>query len=177
MRRIILVTAAAAALAAPLLAQDNSDRVGFGTGAAYPVAGNATLFWEHETRYHNAWEISVTGSIAPHDFRHVTDDDLAWGVGAAWKPCLSGSRNRYGSMCLGVSLGASPKDFRAVLHAGWQHSRALRKGWQFYWQAGVGATLPAGGNLFHAGAGMGVKMPVRDRMQRNLKQSHINTYK
>ena len=175
MRRIILLITATAVLAITTKAQDNSDRIGIGAGVAYPLSGNATLFWEHETRYHNAWEIYATGSL--DSFRHVTCEDLSWGVGAAWKQCLFNARNRYGSMRLGASLGAAPKDFQAVLHAGWQHTKALRNGRQFYWQVRVGGSLPKRDRLSHIGATVGVKLPVRDPMQRNLKRERIYTWK
>lgn len=174
MGRFLIIMTALAALTAPLRAQDNSNRIGFGSGAAYPFTGNATVFWEHETRYHNAWELYATGSL--DGFCNITGDDLSWGVGAAWKQCLFNARNRYGSVRLGASLGAAPKDFMAVLHVGWQHTKALRRGRQFYWQVQAGAALPKGEHLFHLGVAAGVKLPVRDCMERNLKKERIYTY-
>ena len=144
-------------------AQDNSNRIGVGLGAFYRPAASATLFWEHETRYHNAWEFFATGSLKLDDLEDLGANYRCWGVGAAWKPCVFRARNRYGSARIGVSLGAAPTDFLAGIHAGWQHSYALRKGWQFYWQAGVDVMLPRRDDLFRVGAGVGIKMPVRIR--------------
>ncbi len=174
MKRLLIITAAVAVLSIPVNAQDNSNRIGIGAGAAYPLTGNTTLFWEHETRYHNAWEVYATGSLS--GFRNMTNDDLSWGVGAAWKQCIFNARNRYGSMRFGASLGAARKEFRAVMNAGWQHTEALRRGRQFYWQVQAGVSLPKRDRLFHIGATVGVKMPVCDRMQRNLKRERIYTY-
>ena len=144
-------------------AQDNSNRIGVGLGAFYRPAASATLFWEHETRYHNAWEFFATGSLKLDDLEDLGAGYRCWGVGAAWKPCVFRARNRYGSARVGVSLGAAPTDFLAGIHAGWQHSYALRRGWQFYWQAGVDVMLPRRDDLFRVGAGVGIKMPVRIR--------------
>ena len=111
MRKILTVIAIMLAITATSSAQDNTDRIGIGTGA----------------------------------------------------PCLYRARNRYGSARIGVSLGAAPTDFLAGIHAGWQHRYALKGGWQFFWQAGVDLMLPKRDDLFRAGAGIGVKLPVRDR--------------
>ena len=162
MRRIIMI---ATVLLSTVLAraQDNSNRIGVGVGAFYRPAASASLFWEHENRYHNAWEFFATGSLKLDDIDELGANYRCWGVGAAWKPCVFRARNRYGSARIGVSLGAAPTDFLAGIHAGWQHSYALRSGWQFYWQAGVDVMLPRRDDLFRFGAGVGIKMPVRIR--------------
>ena len=162
MRKFLMI---AAVLVSTVLAraQDNSNRIGVGVGAFYRPAASATLFWEHETRYHNAWEFFATGSLKLDDLEDLGANYRCWGVGAAWKPCVFRARNRYGSARIGVSLGAAPTDFLAGIHAGWQHSYALRRGWQFYWQAGVDVMLPRRDDLFRVGAGVGIKMPVRIR--------------
>ncbi len=144
-------------------AQDNTNRIGVGLGGYYRPAASMTLFWEHETRYHNAWEVFATSSLKLDDLDDLGANYKTWGVGAAWKPSLYLARNRCGSARIGVSLGAAPTDFLAGIHAGWQHSYALRRGWQFYWQAGVDLMLPKRYDLFSVGAGIGFKMPVRIR--------------
>ena len=144
-------------------AQDNSNRIGFGVGGFYRPAASAILFWEHETHYHNAWEFFATGSLKIDNLENLKANYRCWGVGAAWKPCVYRARNRFGSARIGVSLGAAPTNFLAGIHAGWQHSYALRRGWQFYWQAGVDVMLPRRDDLFRVGAGIGFKMPVRIR--------------
>ena len=163
MRRILTVMAVLLAIAAKASAQDNANRIGIGAGAFFRPAVLTTLFWEHETAYHNAWEVFATGSLKLNNLDDLGANYRTWGVGAAWKPCLYRSRNRFGSARIGVSLGAAPVDFLAGIHAGWQHSYALKVGWQFYWQAGVDLMLSRRDDLFRAGAGIGVKLPVRDR--------------
>ena len=173
MRRILLLVPLLAVMAIPSMAQDRSDRIGLGIGASYRYAGDAVLFWEHETRYHNAWEVFAEGQLLlPEDASRVSrlwDGGKRWGAGVAYKPCIYRARNRYGSARFGVSLGAAPSAFQAALQAGWQQSYALRGGWQFYWQAGAAVTLPKWGSLFHAGAGIGIKMPVRDHFHNKVK--------
>ena len=63
MRRILLLVPLLAVMAIPSMAQDRSDRIGLGIGASYRYAGDAVLFWEHETRYHNAWEVFAEGQL------------------------------------------------------------------------------------------------------------------
>ena len=99
----------------------------------------------------------------PQNGQQFGDVARRWGLGAAYKPCVYRARNRYGSARFGASFGASPSDFQAALLAGWQQSYVLRGGWQFYWQAGASVTLPKWNGLFHAGAGIGIKIPVRIR--------------
>ena len=153
MRRILMI--AVVLLSTVLVkAQDNSNRIGMGLGGFYRPAAS---------HYHNAWEFFATGSFKLDDFEYLGTNYRCWGVGAAWKPCLYRARNRYGSARIGVSLGAAPTDFLAGIHAGWQHSYALRKGWQFYWQAGVDVMIPKRDDLIRVGAGIGIKMPVRIR--------------
>ena len=148
MRRILMI--AVVLLSTVLVkAQDNSNRIGVGLGGF--------------THYHNAWEFFASGSMKLDDIENLGTNYRCWGVGAAWKPCVYRARNRYGSARIGVSLGAAPTDFLAGIHAGWQHSYAMRRGWQFYWQAGVDVMLPKRNDLFRVGAGIGIKMPVRIR--------------
>ena len=162
MRKLFMITVV---LLSTVLAraQDGTHRIGFGAGGFYRPAASATLYWEHETHYHNAWEFFATGSVKLDNLEDIETNYRFWGVGTAWKPCVFRARNRYGSARIGVSLGAAPADFLAGIHAGWQHSYALRGGWQFYWQAGVDLMLPKRDDLFRVGAGFGLKMPVRIR--------------
>jgi hypothetical protein len=162
MRRILLLIIAAAAVGLPAAAQNNSDRIGVGIGASYRTAGNASLFWEHEYSYHNAWEVFAEGQLLLRgDVSRLWDNGKRWGVGAAWKPSLWTGRNRYGSARVGVSLGASPDEFQAGIQAGWEQSYALRGGWQFYWRAGADLMLPRWDGLFRVSCGVGIKIPVR----------------
>ena len=168
MRRTLILILTVAACMTPALAQNNWDRIGIGVGGGYSPRAEAVLFWEHETSYHNAWEVFLAGSLSLSnlDGNLWSGHGKAWGCGAAWKPCVVRSRNNYGSLRLAAMLGAAPKEFSAGLTAGYQHSWVLRGGWQLYWQGGVTLTLPKRGDLFGVSTGVGVKMPLRDRMRR-----------
>ena len=168
MRRILTLVVSVTVFMAPALAQNNWDRICHGTGGGYSPRAEAVLFWEHETSYHNAWEVFLFGKLGLDNLRgNVWDDNVkAWGAGAAWKPCVVRSRNNYGSLRLAAMLGAAPREFSAGLTVGYQHNWVLRGGWQLYWQGGVTLTLPRRGDLFGVSTGVGVKMPVRDRMRR-----------
>jgi hypothetical protein len=63
MRRILLI-AAVLCMGVAAGAQDNSHRIGLGAGVSYHLAGDAVLFWEYETHYHNAWEVFPEGQMS-----------------------------------------------------------------------------------------------------------------
>lgn len=82
-------------------AQSHSDRISVGAGALYQRGLDATISWEHETRYHNAWEYFINGYIKWDECAscgHVCPESFwnnyrTWGVGAAYKPCVARGRN------------------------------------------------------------------------------------
>ena len=80
-------------------AQSHSDRISFGVGALYERGFDATLSWEHETKYHNAWEYFVNGYIKWDDCescRHVCPESFwknyrTWGAGIAYPVSIVGA--------------------------------------------------------------------------------------
>lgn len=52
-------------------AQSHSDRISVGAGALYQRGLDATISWEHETRYHNAWEYFINGYINGMNVHHA----------------------------------------------------------------------------------------------------------
>ena len=60
MKKMLLSMIAAVCLSASAFAQAHSDRITLGVGLLYENGLDATLSWEHETKYHNAWEYFVT---------------------------------------------------------------------------------------------------------------------
>lgn len=163
MRRMLLLLMALTAMTLSCPAQDRSNRIGAALGLSFRPSAEMTLFWEHETSYHNAWEVFAEGALQLSQLSQAWDRNARWAVGAAWKPCLYRGRNRYGSVRIGASLGAAPESFQATLLVGWQQSYALRGGWQLYWQAGACVTVPRWDGLLHAGGSIGIKLPVLDR--------------
>ena len=55
MKRLLLIAFILSSVLS-LKAQDNSGRVLLGVGLLYERGMDMTLAYEHETRYHNAWE-------------------------------------------------------------------------------------------------------------------------
>lgn len=80
------------------------------------------------------------------------------GFGVAYKPCVTRGHNHHGNLRIGGSLGSDRHNVVGSVHAGYEHSYSLRKGWQVYWQ--VKSDLMIGGNdLFRTGVVIGVKLP------------------
>ena len=82
------------------------------------------------------------------------------GVGAAYKPCVFRSRNHHGNLRLGGSLGSDRNRVLGGIHVGYEHSYALRKGWELFWQAKCDLMIK-GEDLFRTGIVIGVKIPTK----------------
>ena len=63
MRRIVLALVAIVAFAITGKAQSNSDRLSLGVGCLYQNGLDLTLSYEHEGKYHHAWEFFANGYI------------------------------------------------------------------------------------------------------------------
>lgn len=152
-------------------AQTNTDRLSLGVGALYEKGMDATLAWEHETRYHNAWEVFVNGYVKWTECAscgHVCPESFwknyrTWGVGIAYKPCVYRGFNSNGNLRIGASGGSNTSAFIGGLHVGYEHSYTLYRGWQLYWQAKCDLIVPKRNDLFRLGVVIGVKLPVRNK--------------
>lgn len=164
----ILYTLAIMLVGITAYAQSNSNRISLGVGCLYERGLDATLSWEHETKYHNAWEYFVNGYIKWDDCPdcgHVCPESFwnnyrTWSVGIAYKPCVSRGRNNHGNLRIGASAGSNTNDFLGGFHVGYEHSYALRKGWQLYWQAKCDLLVPNKEDLFRTGIVLGFKIPT-----------------
>lgn len=63
MKKYILSLMMGLCVSVSSFAQSHSDRISVGAGALYQRGLDATISWEHETRYHNAWEYFINGYI------------------------------------------------------------------------------------------------------------------
>ena len=89
MKKSLMAMLTALCVSLPSFAQSNSDKVSIGVGALYERGLDATLSWELETKYHNAWEFFANGYIKWKDCEscgHVCPESLwnnyrTWGVG------------------------------------------------------------------------------------------------
>ena len=177
--RKIIITIIAVTMAVSAGAQSHGNRIGIGAGAMYRNGLDATLFWEHETRYHNAWEFFADGYLQyDKEEESFFKNHKNLTAGIAWKPCVYRARNnygslrigasagsdmskRYGSLRLGASVGSNTHDFLAGIHAGYEHNYALPHGWVFYWRTKVDVVLPKRevGDILRGGVAIGIKFP------------------
>ena len=110
-------------------AQD-SRSVNLSAGLLYPNTLDATLSYEIETKYHNAWEFFANGAAKWKDCPscgHVCaesfwKDHPTWGVGVAYKPCVLRYRNAFGRVRIGASLGSNTDKFLGGIHLGYEHN-------------------------------------------------------
>ena len=152
----------------PVRAQgSNQDRLMLSVGALYERGFDATVAWEHETKYHHAWEYFATGYLTycdDPDAGHVTtksfwDSYNTWHVGIAYKPCVSRGRNHHGNARLGISGGSDRHRFVGGIHVGYEHSYALKQGWQLFFQVKEDVIIK-GDDLFRTGVAVGVKVSL-----------------
>lgn len=100
-----MMAVALIATASTTKAQTNSDRISVGVGALYEQGFDMTLSYEHETKYHNAWEYFANGYIKWDECKscgHVCPDSFwrnyrSYGFGIAYKPCVTRGRNHHGT--------------------------------------------------------------------------------
>lgn len=157
-------------MAFSVMGQVHGNRLSLGAGALYERGFDATLSVEHETRHHNAWEYFGNAYIKWDEDKsvgHVTYDSFwhnyfTWGLGIAYKPCVVRSRNRFGSLRLGGSLGSDTDEVVGWVNIGYEHNYVLRHGWHLYWQVKTDVCIN-GRDLFRTGIVLGVKLPVGAR--------------
>lgn len=155
------------ALCTETKASDKQGRLMLGTGLMYPNTWEATISYERETSYHNAWEFFANGALKWSECEscgHVCPDTFwrgyrTWGVGAAYKPCVSRGRNHHGNLRIGGSLGSDLDEFLGYLHLGYEHDYQLKGGWQLFWQVKTDMIIN-GDDLFRVGFSLGVKLPI-----------------
>ena len=166
----ILLSFALLLVAATGKAQVHGNRLSFGAGALYERGFDAPLSVEHETKHHNAWEYFGNAYIKWDEDEkagHVTMDSFwhnyfTWGLGIAYKPCVMRTRNKYGSIRLGGSLGSDTHEVVGWVNIGYEHNYVLRHGWHLYWQVKSDICIN-GEDLFRSGIVLGLKFPVGAR--------------
>ncbi|MCC8175636.1 MAG: hypothetical protein LIO91_04315, partial [Bacteroidales bacterium] len=127
MRKLILILAICL-IGIAAKASDRHSRLMLGTGLMYPNTWEATVSYEKETSYYNAWEFFANGALKWSECEscgHVCPDTFwrgyrTWGVGAAYKPCVSRGRNHHSNLRIGASLGSDLDEFLGYLHFGYE---------------------------------------------------------
>lgn len=148
-------------------AQSNCNHVQAAFGLLYERGMDVTLSYEHESRYHNAWEYFVNGYLKWYEdpvAGHVTTDSFwnsynTWEIGLAYKPCVIRCRNNHGNARLGFGGGSDLHRFVGYLHVGYEHSFALCGGWELFFRVKEDISIK-GRDLFRTGADIGVKIPL-----------------
>lgn len=165
---ILLVAGLLVGLPTSALAGEREKRVSFGLGLLYENGLDATVGYEIESAYHNAWEFFANGYLkwkVCESCRHICPESFwknyrTWGVGAAYKPCVARGRNHYGNLRIGGSLGSDTHRVLGGVHAGYGHNYRLRGGWQVYWQVKTDLMIK-GEDLLRTGIVLGIKLPIK----------------
>src|SRR5574344_155114 len=145
-------------------AQDGSNRISLSTGVLYERGLDLTLSYEHETKYHNAWEYfgnvylkwdecASCGHVCPDSF---WKNYRTYDFGIVYKPCVVRGRNNHGNVRIGVSVGSDTDKVIGGIHVGYEHSYAFRSGWQIFWQVKTDIMIK-GLDTFRTGAALGIK--------------------
>lgn len=148
-------------------AQSNLHRLNLSVGALYERGLDVTLSYENERKYHHSWEFfgnlylkydedPVAGHITTNSFWKSYN---TWLVGVAYKPCIVRGRNHHGNLRLGGEVGSDLDRFIGGVVAGYEHSLALYRGWEFFFQVNAHFILRAE-DLFRTGVALGVKCPL-----------------
>lgn len=145
----------------------NQNHLMLSAGALYERGFDATIAYQHETKYHNSWEYFASYYIKYEDdplAGHITKDSFwnsynTWLIGAAYKPCVSRGRNHHGNVRIGVSCGSDLSDIIGGGHLGYEHSYALYSGWEIFFQVREDFIL-RGKDNFRTGVSLGVKVPL-----------------
>ena len=167
MKKVLMLMAIVACFTTTAMAQRNSNHVSLGIGALYERGLDATLSFEHETNYHNAWEFFANGYLKWDkcaECNHVTPDSFwknyrTWSVGAAYKPCVVRGKNNFGNVRFGASGGSDTHKFIGIIHLGYEHNYALKKGWKLFWQVKTDLAIK-GEDLLRTGVVIGIKLPT-----------------
>ena len=145
----------------------NNNRAMLSVGALYERGLDATIAYEHETRYHSAWEYfataylkyekdEVSGHYTKKSFWHSYN---TWHIGAAYKPCTSRGRNTHGNLRIGASIGSDRNELLGAVHVGYEHSYALKGGWEIFFQVREDVIFN-GKDTFRTGVSLGIKAPL-----------------
>lgn len=167
MRKLLLSVFVMSAWCMVSHAQQNINHLMLSVGALYERGFDATLGYEHSTRYHNAWEFwgsyylkydtdPVAGHITKESFWKNYN---TWLLGFAYKPCVSRGRNHHGNVRLGGCGGSDLSKFIGGVNIGYEHSFALYHGVEFFFQLREDIIFRTD-DVFRTGVGLGFKFPL-----------------
>lgn len=148
-------------------AQMNNNHLLLSGSFLYERGLDASIAYEHSGKYHHSWEYFAAYYIQYDDdpnAGHITRKSFwnnynTWHVGIAYKPCVSRGRNHHGNARLGASAGSDLSSFRGALHVGYEHSYALKGGWELFFRVKEDVVFQAR-DVFRTGVSLGVKCPL-----------------
>lgn len=148
-------------------AQSNQNHLQLSVGALYERGFDATLSYEHETSYHNAWEFFANGylkyDIDP-EAGHVTKKSFwrnyrTWSLGVAYKPCVRRGRNHHGNFRIGIAGGSNLDHWIGIGTVGYEHTYTLRHGFELFFLVKEDVVI-SGRDMFRTGVALGFKLPM-----------------
>jgi hypothetical protein len=133
MKKLLLSLVAIITTATTAFAGEQDKRLSVGLGLLYENGLDATISYEKENAYHNAWEFFANGYIKWDDCiscGHVCPQSFwknyrTWSVGVAYKPCVLRGKNHYGNFRIGGSLGSDTQEIVGGFHLGYEHNYQL----------------------------------------------------
>lgn len=157
-------------------AQSNTNFINVDLGANILRGVEASIAYEHGTKYHNAWEYFLTYHVSydtDPECGHITKESF-WHnfntvhFGVVYKPCVTRGRNNHGNVRIGASVGSNVNSalqdfdgFIGGIHVGYEHSFTLYHGWEMFFQIKEDVMIPKrNGELFRTGAAVGFKIPL-----------------
>ena len=166
-RLILAIMALATVMTSHAQYNANVNHAMFSLGASYERGLDATLSYEHKTKYHNAWEYfamvyckyekdDVSGHYTKSSFWKSYN---TWHIGAAYKPCTNRGKNHHGNLRVGASIGSDRDEVVGGVHVGYEHSYALKGGWELFYQIKEDIVFN-GKDTFRTGVALGIKLPL-----------------
>lgn len=142
MKKTIISLLLIATVILPAKAGDGDRHLGFQLGVLYPGILNGTLSVDFETSYHNAFEVYLDaftewkdcpdcGKVCKESF---WKSNYGLGIGAAYKPVVSRSRNSVGRFRLGADIGTAHRGFALGVELGYEHVWTFKNNIQFVFQ-------------------------------------------
>lgn len=148
-------------------AGEGDGHFGIQTGIMYPRIFNATLSYDLETNYHNAYEVYVD-YFTQWDKCGTCDKvcmDSFWkrryglGIGAAYKPAIHRGHNQFGRLRLGADVGTNTRGFALGIEVGYEYVFSFQSGVQLVIQQKNEVTFWSK-PTFKNGLLLGVRFPM-----------------
>lgn len=96
------------------------------------------------------------GHVTKKSFWHNYN---SWHLGIVYKPCVNRGRNHHGNVRIGASGGSDLHDFVGGVHLGYEHTYALKGGWELFFQVKEDVIIGSGLS-WRTGGSVGLKLPL-----------------